>query len=85
MSALGRHIADLEVEMTAKESESAAMLMALVAFAALVCMAACALLMWLVNLTVIRLQPGELKHRWGFVDSASPKAPFGYPIEMSKG
>ena len=43
--------------MPAKESESAATLMALIAFAVLVCLAACALLMWLVNLTVIRLQP----------------------------
>ena len=85
MSALGRHIADLEVEMTAKESESAAMLMALVAFAALVCMAACALLMWLVNRTVIRLQPGEPKHHWGFVDYAFHKAPLGYHIELPKG
>jgi hypothetical protein len=46
--------------MPLRESESAAMLTALVGFAVLVCLAACAFLMWLVNLTVIGLQPGDL-------------------------
>jgi uncharacterized membrane protein len=71
--------------MPSKEWESAVMVMALVAFAVLVCLAVCALLMWLVNLTVIRLQPGELKHHWGPVAYVLPKEPPGYHIEPSSG
>jgi hypothetical protein len=74
-----------ELERPVKESESAAMLMALVAFAVLVCLAVCALLMWLVNLTVIRLQPGELKHHWGPIAYVLPRALSGYHIEPSSG
>ena len=47
-------------KMSTKESKSAAMLMALVAFASAICLAGCALLTWRVASTLIPPQPGEL-------------------------